>query len=240
MTMASDQVVMSFERFKARYKAYKEEPQQDEGLKLLYDAIKRADQFILTESQPWAETFSKPKLALPNPLKVPYFSQRDNYTDPDGTCYSSSCAMALATVKPGSIKTDDDYLKIVLKYGLSIDALSQIQALAHFGVKAKFTQGASKLTIINQIKKGIPVPCGYLHHGTPSKPTGGGHWCTAIGYTDTGVIVHDPWGTCDLLTGTFPSRNGASKIYSDRNWTSTRWMANGISTGWAILIDPPI
>lgn len=169
---------------------------------------------------------------------TPYCSQRDNYRDANRTCYSSSCAMLLMTIRPGAVHSDDEYIREVFKHGDSTDASAQLKALAHFGVKARFVTNANKQTLVDQLNKGIPVPCGYLHHGTPQHPSGGGHWCCVIGADDTGVIVHDPWGECDLLHGTFPSTNGAKIHYSDANWTDTRWMADGPGTGWAILAEP--
>ena len=78
------------------------------------------------------------------------------------------------------------------------------------------------------------MPAGFLHHGTPSKPTGGGHWLDIIGYDDKGYWVNDPWGEIDLLTGTYPSTDGAKKHYSYKNF-EPRWMVDGPNTGWCIL-----
>ena len=169
-----------------------------------------------------------------NPLAVQYMSQRDNYRDASRTCFSSSCAMLLKFLKPGSIKTDDDYIKVVFTLGDTTESATQLAALKHFGLSAKFVTNGNRALIKKQIDSGKPVPAGFLHHGTPSQPTGGGHWLCIIGYDDTGYWVNDPWGEADLLNGTYPNTDGAKKHYSYKNF-EPRWMADGPNTGWCIV-----
>jgi hypothetical protein len=175
-----------------------------------------------------------------NPLKVPYYSQRDS-TTPHALrmCFSSSCAMLLETIKPGTLagpNGDDAYLGRVLRYGDTTDPQAQLKALASYGVTATFTQRADWRTIEQQIKRGVPVPCGFLHKGHVSAPGGGGHWLCAIGYDDTALIVHDPFGEVDLVSGIYRGSNGASLRYSRKNF-APRWMVEGAGTGWAIIAN---
>lgn len=170
-----------------------------------------------------------------NPLAVQYMSQRDNYRDANRTCFSSSCAMLLKFLKPGSIKTDDDYIKVVFNHGDTTEGSTQIAALKDFGLPAIFATNGNRALIQKQINAGKPVPAGFLHHGTPSKPTGGGHWLCITGYDATGYWVNDPWGEIDLLAGTYPSTDGNKKHYSYKNF-EPRWMADGQSTGWCIVV----
>ena len=169
-----------------------------------------------------------------NPLAVQYMSQRDNYRDASRTCFSSSCAMLLKFLKPSSIKTDDDYIKVVFNHGDTTEGSTQIAALKAFGLPAIFATNGNRALIQKQINAGKPVPAGFLHHGTPSQPTGGGHWLCIVGYDVTGYWVNDPWGEADLLTGTYPSTDGAKKHYSYKNF-EPRWMVDGPNTGWCIL-----
>jgi len=171
---------------------------------------------------------------LNNPLAVQYMSQRDNYRDASRTCFSSSCAMLLKFLKPGSIKTDNDYIKVVFAYGDTTEASTQIAALKDFGLPVIFATNGNRALIQKQINAGKPVPAGFLHHGTPSKPTGGGHWLCITGYDATGYWVNDPWGEIDLLAGTYPSTDGNKKHYSYKNF-EPRWMVDGPNTGWCIL-----
>jgi GH24 family phage-related lysozyme (muramidase) len=178
-------------------------------------------------------------------LAVPYFSQRDNYREADRTCFSSTNAMALKFLKPGAIKGDDDYLRTVVSLGDTTQASVQIQALARYGVNAVFRQDANFDVVRAQLNKGIPVPFGWVHRGPLSAPRGSGHWALAIGYTDTGLVVHDPWGEPDLISGTTLSAKGQSLRYSYKN-LGARWMVspagNGSyryapNRGWCLLLQ---
>ena len=76
-----------------------------------------------------------------NPLKVPYYSQRDSEMPGQGNrmCFSSSCAMLVATLRPEALSganADDAYLKRVLQYGDTTDANAQLKALQSYGIKA--------------------------------------------------------------------------------------------------------
>lgn len=179
-----------------------------------------------------------------NPLKVPYYSQRDSEVPGQANrmCFSSSCAMLVATLRPGALQganADDTYLKAVQRFGDTTDASAQIKALASYGIKAKFRQDCNWSDLERQIDRGVPVPCGFLHHGPSSAPTGGGHWLIVIGYAPTNgsVIVNDPWGEASLVNGGYYSNRGAGLAYSRKNW-GPRWMVEGPGTGWAIIAEP--
>lgn len=173
-----------------------------------------------------------------NPLQVRYFSQRDSTTEHAlRMCFSSSCAMLLETLKPGTLQGpngDDAYLGRVLRYGDTTDATSQIKALQSFGIEASLVRNAGWQTIQQQIDRGIPTPIGILHKGPVTAPTGGGHWICAIGYDDDAVIVHDPFGDLDLVAGRYLNNWGARLRYSRQN-LGPRWMVEGPGSGWAIL-----
>jgi len=177
-----------------------------------------------------------PKLDGEIKLVVPYFSQRDNKKDPMRTCFSSSCAMLLATLDPDVIGGDDEYIGEVYKYGDTTEASAQIQTLRHFGVEAKFVQNADWGTVESQLKKGIPVPMGILHKGPVSNPSGGGHWICCVGITadKSKLWVHDPYGNLDLISGGYLSTDGKYRLYSKKN-LGPRWMVEGAKSGWAIL-----
>jgi len=87
------------------------------------------------------------------------------------------------------------------QFGDTTDPAAQIQALASYGITARFSNQASISTLEEQIAAGIPVPCGYLHRGPISRPAGGGHWLIVVGITPTHLIVHDPFGEADLVNG---------------------------------------
>lgn len=176
-----------------------------------------------------------------NPLQVRYFSQRDSATEHAlRMCFSSSCAMLLETLRPGTLQGpngDDAYLGRVLRYGDTTEATSQIKALQSYGIEASLVRNASWKTIEGQIDKGIPVPLGILHKGPVSAPTGGGHWICAIGYTDDAIIVHDPFGDLNLGNGGYGVSWGARLRYSKAH-LGPRWMVEGPATGWAMVTQP--
>ena len=189
--------------------------------------------------------FCGPALQQPggkNPLVVPYYSQRDSQVagQANRMCFSSSCAMLVAKLRPGALagaNADDQYLQRVLQFGDTTDAAAQIKALASYGIKARFRQDCWLTDLERQIARGVPVPCGFLHHGPSSAPTGGGHWLLVIGTTASAVIVNDPWGEMDVAGGTYISTKGAGLAYSHKNW-APRWMVEGPGTGWAIMAEP--
>lgn len=177
-----------------------------------------------------------------NPLRVPYYSQRDSGTaHAHRMCFSSSCAMLLEALKPGTLagpNGDDTYLGRVFRYGDTTDSQAQIKALASFGITARFVTNGNFGLIEKQIKAGIPVPCGILHKGPVGHPVGGGHWLTVIGFNRDAVLVNDPYGDLDLVSGTYLSSKGAGLSYSRKNF-GPRWMPDGANTGWCIIAERP-
>jgi GH24 family phage-related lysozyme (muramidase) len=186
-------------------------------------------------SKPSPERVSPSQVSShPNPLvDVPRFHQRDSaqLAQPDRTCFSSSCAMLLEAIKPGTLQGtngDDQVLAVVqhlvvgddkqLTSGDTTDANAQLQALAHYGVSARLVQNADFQLIEQQIARGIPIPCGYIHRGPVDRPTGSGHWLIVIGHTPTQVVVNDPWGEPDLIHGTTLNANGMGLRFSRQNY----------------------
>ena len=176
-----------------------------------------------------------------NPLIVPWYAQLDSATDEGRRmCFSSSCAMLLETLRPGTLSGangDDQYLKRVQQYGDTTDPKAQVRALSSYGVKARFVTNANFDTIQQQISLGVPVPCGYLHRGPVTAPSGGGHWLIVVGIDATHVIVHDPLGEADLVTGATLGTAARYAYYSKKNW-GPRWLVEGPNTGWAIIVEP--
>ena len=180
-------------------------------------------------------------LAHGNPLQVPWYAQMDSADRIQAArmCFSSSCAMLLQYLKPGTLKGgngDDQYLARVQWFGDTTDPTAQIKALDSYGVKARFSKQASLSTIEQQIAAGIPVPCGYLHRGPVSAPGGGGHWLIVVGFTQTHLVVHDPFGEADLVNGTTLGGVARFARYSRQNF-GPRWMAEGVGSGWAVLAE---
>jgi len=176
-----------------------------------------------------------------NPLQVPWYQQMDSADRAQAArmCFSSSCAMLLQYLKPGTLhgpNGDDQYLKRVQQYGDTTDPTAQIRALSSYGIKARFTKVAGFYQLEQQIAKGVPVPCGFLHRGPVSKPTGSGHWLIVVGYDRDHLIVHDPFGEADLVSGATIGGTARFASYSRRNF-GPRWEVEGARTGWAIIAE---
>ena len=180
-----------------------------------------------------------PAVAIPprrpaNPLAVPFFPQQDNGPEGWRQCQTSSIAMCLAFLKVPGIKDDTDYLKVVQRFGDTTSQDAHRKALAQLGVRARFRQNLSATELMGEIKGGLPVAIGVLHHGPASAPSGGGHYLTAIGFTADSWIVHDPYGELDLVHGGWANRAvsaGKDQRYSFRN-LNARWLPEGPSSGW--------
>ena len=216
---------------------YKDDQHQRDAIEILRQHILESDPSLLTDGAEWVQAYrAKPAAGRhTNPLAVPYFSQNDNAS---GTgyreCFSSSCAMVAAYY--GKISSDDAYNTIRAKYGDSTSCDAQIRALRELGLKATFHTDGTPDVLKNLLDAGIPVPCGWLHHGSVSSPSGGGHYSVTIGYTGDSWIVNDPNGEANLYAGGYtPRLYGAKQHYSFQNW-NPRWECDGHGTGWYMRI----
>jgi len=169
-------------------------------------------------------------------LKVPYEYQLDNGPTGYRECFSSSCAMIAKFY--GKVKSDDEYNSIRSKFGDTTDSQSQLAALRSLGLQARFVTNAAPGLLELELKSGRPVATGWLHHGAYNAPTGGGHWSVVIGFDQSHWIHNDPNGEADLLAGGYTTnQNGAGVRYSRKNW-DRRWLVDGASTGWCVLVKP--
>jgi lysozyme family protein len=160
-------------------------------------------------------------------LDVPFYPQTDNYTMPDRTCNSSSCAMA-AKYLGAKISGDDQYLGKVLEIGDTTDHNVQTRALEFYGIKSEWRTDLGFKDLDRQLAKGKPVVAGILHRGSEDAPTGG-HIIVVIGKTEAGdYICNDPYGS---LLDSYSSdvHNGSRAVYSRRVLTA-RWLVGG--EGW--------
>jgi GH24 family phage-related lysozyme (muramidase) len=180
-------------------------------------------------------------------LAVPYLSQNDSATGQGSRmCFSSTCAMAAAFLKPGCLKgtgqLDDQFLALVQRQGDTTDANAQVTALRSLGLEARSRSDGRIDHLIEMLRLGIPCPVGWLHKGPASSPTGGGHWSLVIGWDPATrqLLMHDPNGEADLVHGGYVSQaiNGGKNLhYSERNW-GRRWQVEGPGSGWWFQISP--
>ena len=192
---------------------------------------------LLNDDCNWVKIFREkaPVPAQAGVLKVPYYPQTDNYRDANRTCNSSSCAMCLEYIKPGTLKGakgDDAYVQKVFAIGDSTDHTVQTRVLESYGVKSYFSYNLSFADIDKSLSAGKPVVIGILHRGSLSAPTGG-HMLCVIGKSPDGAsyICNDPYGSLnDGYTG--PVTNGKGVKYSVEV-LKYRWLDKGKDkTGW--------
>ena len=170
-------------------------------------------------------------------LKVPYEYQLDNGPTGYRECFSSSCAM-LARYW-GTVSNDDEYNAIRAKYGDTTDSQAQLAALRSLGLQARFVTNAAPGLLDVELRSGHPVALGWLHQGPINSPSGGGHWSVVIGFTDAGHwILNDPNGEADLVNGGYVKNTGGAGIKYSKERFNRRWMPDGASTGWALLVKP--
>ena len=179
--------------------------------------------------------------AGPISLPVPYFCQRDSATSQGlRMCFSSTCAMAAAYLRPGCLagsgQPDDQYLQIVRQYGDTTEAPAQIEALRSLGIEAELRTDGRPEQLLAQLQMGIPIPVGWLHQGPVVEPRGSGHWSLVIGWDPAreAVLMHDPNGEALLIGGGYVSTaigSGRKLRYSLANW-GRRWMVEGLGSGW--------
>ena len=193
------------------------------------------------KGSPAAAPPAPPPAARPtNPLTgLPFFSQNDNGPEGWRQCQTSSIAMCLAYLGVGNIRDDLDYLKVVRRHGDTTSQAAHQAALRELGVKARFVKSCSAAQLQAELRSGLPAALGYYHRGPVGAPSGGGHWLAAYGFDAHSWIVHDPYGSCDLVRGGFTAEGGTSgkaQRYSYRNF-NPRWQAEGPGSGWAWLFS---
>jgi hypothetical protein len=176
-------------------------------------------------------------LTLEKILDVKYEYQRDNKSG-EGyrECFSSSCAMIARYY--GKVKSDDEYNDIRQKFGDSTLQMAQVKTLQALGLQAKFITNGNAALLETKIRNNQPVAVGWLHYGSTSKPSGGGHWTCCIGFDEENFIFHDPNGKADMVNGGYLDTSieaGQAVKYKRNEWLK-RWEVDGKDSGWAIIV----
>jgi len=167
--------------------------------------------------------------------RMPYYSQVDSATNQGlRMCFSSSNAMLVEALKPGTLhgsNGDDQYLKVVQRYGDTTEVGAQLAALRHFGITARFTEKANWQDLLAAQQKGELMSLGFLHKGPVNAPAGGGHWLAVVRVAPEYLIVNDPYGEIDLVAGTYLNRQGKALRYSRLNF-EPRWSVKQEGGRW--------
>lgn len=150
-----------------------------------------------------------PKLPDRKELNVPYFSQRDNPSYSWATCNTTAIAMVLYYygLRPtySSQLEEELFQWIVRRYGVGAQTNHAIltEMIRAYGYRTNFSTTRRWAEIDKEIAEGRPVVL-------PGYFTATGHIVTVIGYSPSGLIVHDPWG--NALTG-YQNTYGARLLY---------------------------
>lgn len=225
----------SFLRRAAQY--YSGKPHQDAAWDWLEIVL---DQEVFEEFQArYRGEKADPVKGIKHVLNVPYFYQRDSQTGHgERMCFSSSMAMAIDFLDPEAIEgDDDDYLRIVFKYGDTVSSEAQVKAARSLGMNCEFRTDLTEKILQQQIDKGFPVPIGILHKGHHSSPTGGGHYVCVVGYDQKYFYVHDPFGKLDLINGRYivsAPEAGRFQPY-ERDLLMDRFLIANDHDGWGVL-----
>jgi hypothetical protein len=247
--MAPDFELLSEARWLDFWEHYEGLPHQKESVLRLRKGILGAQPGLLATTAGWAKDFTpavKPAATKPpagvKQRAITYFRQTDsrNPADRGGMCFSSTAAMFATYYRPGLFlppNGDDEYLKLLRQHGGDTTVMAdQLAQLKRLGLNAKGTTEGDWALLERVCRAGGVAMAGWLHHGTPASPTGGGHWSLVGGITDKAVQMWDPNGEADLVNGGYLANlDGAGLWYSRKNW-GPRWMAEGAGSGWAITL----
>ncbi|WP_204152502.1 C39 family peptidase [Leptolyngbya sp. CCY15150] len=145
-------------------------------------------------------------------LPVKYCSQLNNDTAIFGPgwrqCNTTSNTMLADYLLKGALtekakqsgyqEPESVFMRIVGKYGDTIDHGAQTQALRALGIESYFSYSLSAKDVLASLKVGVPIVVGFAYKGS-------GHICVIVGHDPVkkAWLVHDPYGT----------RHGSSNSY---------------------------
>jgi len=150
-------------------------------------------------------------------LQVPYFQQNDNDAKVFGAGWrqcntTSNCmladyllqgALTKAAKNKGYREPESVFMRIVAKYGDTIDHVAQTKALKEIGIDSYFSRSLSSKDVMLSLSYGIPVVAGVAYKSS-------GHVVVIVGHDPVKrrFLVHDPYGI----------RYGASDSYEIHAW----------------------
>lgn len=178
-------------------------------------------------------------------LNVPYFSQINNDAAVFGPgwrqCNTTSNCMLADFLLKGAItklakskgypEPESVYMRVVSKYGDTIDHNAQTSALKEIGIESYFSQALSAQDLMTSLKKGIPVVVGFAYKGS-------GHICVVVGHDPQkqAWLVHDPYGTRHGASDAYDvGVGGAFDVYSHDVMQQIFWDMGG-EAGWGRIV----
>lgn len=166
-------------------------------------------------------------------IEPPFWNQRDNKIDPNGTCNSSSTAMAIKALG-ADIDSDDEFVQKVFSHGESTDHDNVNWVVRHYyGIDCQFRYDMSFADLDRELAEGKPVVLGILHRGDRSNPYGG-HMICCYRKEPNGYRCHDPYGRLPAYSGS--AQEGKGVIYSTEE-LKARWTVEGPKSGWGRVFN---
>jgi hypothetical protein len=178
-------------------------------------------------------------------LPVKYSSQLDNDEAIFGPgwrqCNTTSNAMLADYLLAGALTTmakaqgfpepESAYMRIVGKYGDTIDHDAQTWALRELGIVSYFSYSLSAKDILLSLKANIPVVVGLAYKSS-------GHICIIVGHdpAQKAWLVHDPYGTRHGASDSYDiGVGGAYDPYSYGVMQQILWDSGG-EAGWGRIV----
>ncbi len=178
-------------------------------------------------------------------LPVKYCSQLDNDEAIFGPgwrqCNTTSNAMLADYLLAGALTTmakaqgfpepESAYMRIVGKYGDTIDHDAQTWALKELGIASYFSYSLSAKDILLSLKANIPVVVGLAYKSS-------GHICIIVGHDPAQRVwlVHDPYGTRHGASDSYDiGVGGAYDPYSYGVMQQILWDSGG-EAGWGRIV----
>ncbi len=178
-------------------------------------------------------------------LNVPYCSQLNNEEAVFGPgwrqCNTTSNTMLADFLLQGELtrrakeegypEPESVYMRIVAKYGDTIDHDAQTQALRELGIESYFSYTLSSKDLLASLKAGIPVVVGFAYKTS-------GHICIVVGHdpVQKAWLVHDPYGTRHGSSDSYDvGVGGAFDAYS-YDCLQTIFWDGGEESGWGRIV----
>jgi hypothetical protein len=163
-------------------------------------------------------------------LNAPYYKQKENQFNPDGSCNATSLAIAaeFLGIKPSSGRLADEIYQKLAAIGIPGDPSVMVMVMQEY-VSIFHNGVATDDEIRAHLDKKLPV----VIHGDFTES---GHVICVIGYNSEGFIVHDPW--FKYLGGKQYDYNssGESNLHPYNTFVTEAWHRGG--TNSAHFISP--
>lgn len=181
------------------------------------------------------------------PIKLPvnYCSQLNNDSSIFGPgwrqCNTTSNTMLADYLLQGALtqkakesgfpEPESVYMRIVSKYGDTVDHGAQTQALRALGIESYFSYTLSSKDVMASLKVGIPVVVGFAYKGS-------GHICVIVGHDPKKKVwlVHDPYGSRHGYSDSYDV--GVGGVYDEYTYDTMQqifWDQGG-EAGWGRIV----